>query len=60
MIEGAFVVVDEEARRPEPFRSAFLDLIELDGRGNGVRRAAMEAALPIGWWEMLAQVDAPG
>jgi hypothetical protein len=59
VLERAFVVIDEEARRSKPFGSAFPDLIELDRCGDGVRRAAIQGALAVNWRAMRAQIGAP-
>ena len=57
VFHGAFIVINEKARRPEGLRVRLLHLVKLNGRGNRVSRTAVEMALIVNGRAMRPKID---
>jgi hypothetical protein len=57
VFDGAFVVINEQARRRENLREPLLHPVKLNGSGNGVGGATAELALVINRRALRAKVN---
>src|SRR5579885_320004 len=56
-LHSALIVIDKQPRRSKDLGQTLLHLIELNGGGNRICRAASQLALVINWRAMRAQVN---
>lgn len=57
VLERPLIIIDEKARRSEGLRMFLLHLVELNGRGDRVSRAAVEMALIVNGRAMGSEID---